>query len=147
MTRYLARNTFLEMGDGASEETFARVAQVISYDGPSHSSEFTEFDDHDVAAGFIEKLKTKLDPGQLSFEIHYDPDDATHIALEDEYLVMDTPTNWRFTMPTPQSTRRTKAFAAFVANLGPISAGSDGKLTRSITLELTGEPNFAAGTV
>jgi hypothetical protein len=133
------------MGDGASEETFARVAQVISFDGPSMTSEFAEFDDHDVPAGFVDKLKTKLDAGQLSFTIHYDPADATHIALEDEYLEMDAPTNWRFTVNTPAHARRTKAFAAFVASLGPISAASDGKLERSVTLELTGQPNLAAG--
>ncbi|MFW6031002.1 MAG: hypothetical protein ACOC9T_00295 [Myxococcota bacterium] len=145
MARYLARDTFLEQGDGASEETFARVAQVISFDGPNMTSEFAEFDDHDVEAGFVEKLKTKLDAGQLSFTVHYDPADPTHIALEDEYKEMETPANWRFHMPTAEHERRTKSFSAFVSELGPITSASDGKLERSMTLELTGEPEFAAG--
>lgn len=138
MARYLARNTYLEMGDGASEETFARIAQVISFDGPSATSEFTEFDDHDVVGGYVEKLKIKKDAGQLTFTLHYDPDAPTHQELEDAYDEMDTPRNWRFHMSGGTGDRKTKAFAAFVASLGPISAASDGKLERSITLELTG---------
>lgn len=145
MARYLARNTYLEMGDGASEETFARVAQVIAFDGGEITSQFETFDDHDVSGAFIEKLKTQLDAGQLSFQIHYDPADETHIALEDELKVTDTPANWRFHMPTPSHDRRTKSFQAFVATLSQPNAASDGKLTRNVTLELTGEPEFAAG--
>jgi hypothetical protein len=144
--RHLARGTFLEMGDGASTEQFARIAQVISYDGPSHTTEFTTFDDHDVEGGFVDKLPVSKDAGQLSMSIHWDPANATHIALEDEYKNMtNTPVNWRFTLSTPEHARRTKAFKAYVGTLGPITAAANGKLERAVTLELTGEPNFAAG--
>jgi hypothetical protein len=141
--RYLARNTFLEMGDGASEEVFARIAQVISYTGPGMTTTFENFDDHDVESGFIEKLPVSKDAGQLSFEVHWDPADPTHIALEDEYLdnMSPDPVNWRFHVPTDENPRRSKAFRGFVANLGPIQAASNGKLTREFTLELTGKPD------
>lgn len=149
MARYLARNTFLELGDGASVETFVRIAQVIAYDGDDMTTAFETFDDHDLPAGFIEKLPVSKDAGQLSFEVHYDPADPTHMALEDEYRnnMSSTAPNWRFTMPMASgTTRRTKAFRAFVGALGKPQAASDGKLMRRVVLELTGVPNFDAGT-
>jgi hypothetical protein len=146
MARYLARNTFLEMGDGASSEQFARIAQVIAYDGDDMTTQFETFDDHDIEAGFVEKLPVSKDAGQLSFQVHYDPADPTHIALEDEYRnnMSATAPNWRFVVSTPPHPRRTKAFRAFVATLGKPEAASNGKLMRRVVLELTGAPTFDA---
>jgi hypothetical protein len=148
MPRDLARGMYLEMGDGASEEVFTRVAYVINHDGPGLDTEFTEFDDHDIEAGFPDYLPTKKVPGEHSLTMHYDPTNATHIALEDEYRnnLTNVPVNWRYHMKGAAHERRTKAFAAYVKSITWSGNVADKRLW-TVVLKLTGAPNLAAETV
>jgi hypothetical protein len=148
MPRDLARGIYLEMGDGASEETFARIAYVINHDGPSFDTEFTEFDDHDVEAGYPDYLPTKKVPGEHTLTMHYDPNNPTHIALEEEYdtNLTNVPVNWRYHLKGPATDRRTKAFAAYVKSITWSGNVADKRLW-TVVLKLTGRPDLAAGTV
>lgn len=146
MSRYLARGTQLLLGDGADPEVYTPIAQAITHEGPSMTSTNVEFDDHDVAAGWAEKRKVKLDAGQHTFRLHFDPDAATHIALLQEFATIGAPKNWRLKFPVPTSVNDRWGFTAEVSSVGPISAASDGKLEASVTLDITGVVNFAAGT-
>lgn len=148
MTRHLARGIYLEIGDGASSETFVRIAQVINHDGIAFDTEFTEFDDHDVEAGFPDYLPTKKVPGEHAMQIHYDPPNATHIDLEDEYRnnLTNVPRNFRYHLKGAAHERRTKAFAAYVKSLKYQGNVAD-KQVFDVVLKLTGAPNFAAETV
>lgn len=145
MARDLARGMYLELGDGASEEEFVRVAYVINHDGPSFDTEFTEFDDHDVEAGFPEYLPTKKVPGEHSLTMHYDPTNATHIDIEDEYKnnLTNVPRNWRYFVKGSAHARRTKAFAAYVKSITYSGNVADKRLW-TVVLKLTGVPNLAA---
>jgi hypothetical protein len=144
--RYLARGMYLEMGDGASTETFVRVAQVINHDGPSLDKEFAEFDDHDIPLGSPDFFPTKKVPGEHSLTMHYDPKNPTHIALEDEWQnnMSSTPTNWRFVFgPATAHARRTKAFAAYVKSITWQGNVAD-KMTWTVVLKLSGAVDLAA---
>lgn len=140
MTKIPARGTTLEFDDGAGGWT--QVAQVINLGGPSLSADTEDATDHDSPGGFEEVVVTILRTGEVTLEIHYDPTDASHDASTGLISLYENRTKktWRLTFPDAAST--SWQFDGYITNLEP-SAPHDGKLTKSVTLKLTGQPTLA----
>jgi predicted secreted protein len=138
MAEFDAFGTLLKRGDGGGPETFATVAQVTNITGPGLSADTVDVTAHDSPSGFREFIATLVDTGEVTLELVFDPDHATHIALRTD-MVAKILRNFQLIFPDTTNTQWD--FAAFVTGLEP-SAPVDGALTASATLKLSGVPTL-----
>ena len=122
------------------------VANVTEISGLDGDVEMIDVTSHDSGGAYREKIASFIDAGQVSLEINFDPNNATHrattggiIYLRDQ-RVAET---WRITFPGTPTHYVT--FQAFVKSAG-FSAPFDDKLGMSVTLEVTGPATWTYGT-
>jgi hypothetical protein len=134
--------TLLKIGDGGATEVFTTVAEVTSITGPSLQLGTQDVTSHSSAGTFREFQATLIDPGEVTFTIWYDPNEATHGAATG--LIKDmldrTLRNFKLEMPTTPTV--TASFAAFVTT-APLSFPIDGAMEADVTLKISGPVTFA----
>lgn len=81
MAKYVAKGTQLQVGDGAEPEVFTTIPQVGDIDGPGGDTNEIDVTDHDSPDGTDEFLPGTLNPGDVTFPFHYDPEAALHQQL------------------------------------------------------------------
>lgn len=117
------------------------VAQVQSISGPGLALDTEDVTSHDSPGGWEEVVGTILRSGEISLDIVYDPQNATHKYATNGLLhdlVSRTPTTYTLTFPDSTSW----SFSALVVGFEP-SAPVEGALTASVTLKLTGSVTLA----
>lgn len=135
--------TLLQIGDGATPtEGFTTVAEVLDIGGPGLALGLTDGTHHGSPGGWIEKIPTLLDAGEVSFDIQYDPVGATHDASTGLINDMENKTLRNFQLVFPDTGTTTWSFSAYVAGFEP-SAPVEGKLTASVMLDISGQPTLA----
>lgn len=139
-----AIGTLLQRGDGGGPENFTTVAEVVDISGPGMSVETIDTTSHESAGGWREYISGLADGGEVSFEINYIPDSASHDATAG--LLQDfqgkTLRNWNLVFPDVSST--TWAFSAFITGFEPTApASGNDKLGASVTMKVTGQPTLA----
>lgn len=133
-------NTNLKRGDGASPEVFTTVAEVRSINGPTMSVEVVDVTNHDSTGAVREKKPSLIDPGQISFDLNFQPNEGTHdetTGLIDRFENRSID-NYQLVFP---STIATYQMAAFVVGM-PITFPTDDVITSNVTLEVTGAIDF-----
>lgn len=78
MAIHSAKGALLKLGDGASPEVFTTISQVRSISGPAAKATVQDITTHSTSGNWREKLSTIIDPGNLTFNINYDPADSIH---------------------------------------------------------------------
>jgi predicted secreted protein len=136
MAAIFAKGTQLKVGDGAAVEAFALIPGIRSITGPSMSADVIDVTSHDTPGGFRDKIQGLKDWGTLSFELLWDPADARHQQLFDDY-VAGTVRHYKLTYPDVGNT--TLSFSGFVSN-NPTSAPFDGALTKTAEIVIMGSP-------
>jgi len=140
-----SNKVIIAVGDSASPEAFTAIGNVLSASGPSPTRTSLDMTDADTTGNNKEFRGGQVDPGELTFDIHFQPKVATHgdtgtglmKLLDDEAL-----RNFRFTWPD-DSPQTTATFAGFVMN-GPTPTGEiDGKITASCTIKISGDITWA----
>jgi predicted secreted protein len=121
-------------------ETLGAVAYIQSISGPGLALDTEDVTTHDSANAWEEMVATILRSGELSLDIVYDPNAATHAASAGLSGLLDDRIQVGFSVVFPGSV--TWAFAAYVAGFEP-SAPHDGALTAAVKLKLTGAPILA----
>lgn len=121
-------------------ETLGAVAYIQSMSGPGLTLDTEDVTTHDSASAFEEVVATILRSGELSADIVYDPNAATHDASTGLPALMESKIPVGFSMVFPGAV--TWAFAAYVTGFEP-SAPHDGALTAAVNLKLTGAPILA----
>ena len=71
MTKYASFGTVLKRGA-------TPIAQVLDISGPGLSADTEDVTSHDSTGGWEEHVVTVLRTGDVSFDIEYDPNAATH---------------------------------------------------------------------
>ncbi len=136
-------NTLLKRGDAASPEVFTTIAEVRSISGPSAAVEVIDVTNHDSTSATREKVPGLIDPGQLTFDINFQPTEATHddaTGLIQEFETRAT-SNYRIVFPSPVV--HEFGLAAFVTGL-PMNFPTDEVITANVTLEISGAIDFSA---
>jgi predicted secreted protein len=126
--------------DTHAGETLGAVAYIQSLSGPGLSLDTEDVTTHDSSSAFEEVVATILRSGELSMDIVYDPNDATHDATTGLPAMMEARIPVGFSMVFPDTTEW--AFAAYVTGFEP-GAPHDGALTAAVNLKLTGAPILA----
>lgn len=139
----LAQGTLLKIGDGGSpSEAFTTVSECRSIRGPTLNRQLIDITNHDSSGSYREWLNGLKDAGDVTFDVNYNPVDATHDAstgLLFDY-VNDTRRNFQLVFPDSGST--TWSFTAIVQGT-EMSAAIDEALLLSVTLKVTGAPTLA----
>jgi predicted secreted protein len=136
MTKYSAFGTLFKRSS-------TTVAQVTNISGPGLSLDTTDVTTHDSASGWEEVVGTILRSGEVSLDLEYDPNGATHKNASGGLLadlIAKTPQTYSIVFPTSPAV--TWSFSALVTGFEP-SAPADGALTAAVKLKLTGAPTLA----
>lgn len=134
MSKYAAFGTLFKRGG-------TTVVGVNSISGPGLQADVIDVTSHDSTAAYEEAVVGILRTGEVTIEIVYDPNEATHKYASGGLLydfAQRTATTYSIAFPGSV----TWSFSAFVTGFEP-SAPVDGALTASITLKLTGQPTLA----
>jgi len=136
MTKYAAWGTALMRGA-------VEIAQVTNISGPGISLDTVDVTEHDSATAWEEVVATILRSGEITIDIVYDPNAATHKnatggLLND--LTTRTATTYSIVFPTAPAVTWTFT-NCYVIGFEP-SMPVDGALTASVTLKPTGAINI-----
>lgn len=138
----LGHGAALKRGDGESPEVFTAIAEVLSISGPSLSRDVIEATNMDSTSGWREFIGGLKSGGEISFEVNYDPADATIDAsggLIDD-IDATSATNYKLVFPDSGSTEW--SFAGWLTGF-ETNIPHDDKMTASVTITLTGVPTLA----
>ncbi len=135
MTKYAATGAILERGA-------VTIANVKNISGPSMSLDVDDVTTHDSSGAWEEVVATILRSGEITLELVYDPEDATHKdaaggIINDLKGRASTAYSLIFPVSVVEWT-----FNAFVVGFEP-GAPVGGALTATAKFKLTGEPTLA----
>jgi len=126
--------------DMASAPTFTEVANVTSISGPSISRDTYDVTAHDSTGGYREFIGGLRDGGEVSFDLNFDPSEATHQTLIG-YLGDSVARDYQVTLPDDAATFE---FSAFLTGW-EVGLPIDDKITASVTFKITGKPSLTVG--
>lgn len=144
MAEYAAYGTTFAIGDSSTpgSANYTNVVQVVSISGPGFSLDTADVTAHDSTGAWEEHVATILRSGELTVELNWDPDSATHEVTSGGLLyAMVNRTLLAYRIQWPDSTPTEWKFQAYVTGFEP-SAPHDDKLSASVTLKLTGQPTL-----
>ena len=140
MAKYDAYGTTLYRGTSGAGTA---IAQIQTISGPALALDTEDVTSHDSTNAWEEVVGTILRSGELSFDIVYDPANATHAASGSGLLAdLEGRASTTYTLVFPDSGATEWVFVAFVTGFEP-DAPHDGALTAACTLKLTGDPTLA----
>ena len=120
----------------------APVAAVRSISGPGLSLDTEDVTSHDSTEAWEEVVATILRTGEISVEIEYDPNAATHKNAALGLLYdLTTRASAAYSIVFPSSPTVTWSFTAYVTAFEP-DAPHDGSLTANVSLKITGKPTL-----
>lgn len=117
----------------------AVVAAVRNLSGPSISLDTSDVTTHDSAGGWREFIATLIDAGEVTLELVWDPDNASHNNVRGDLVARTSQT---YSIEWPDVSPAVFTFVAFVTAFQP-EAPVDGELSASVTLKITGAVTFA----
>ena len=138
MTTYVADGTTFGRGDGASPEVFTTVGQITAIG--SLGQDRGLIDVTNLASAAREYKKAIKDGQELSLEIQYDPDQATHTGLRTDNDA-EVPRNYRVTLTN--SPPSTITLAGLVTNWTVNDIAIDNVYKLNVTIKPTGDLTFA----
>ncbi len=128
----------LKRGDGGSPEAFTAIPSISTLDGPKMDSEMLDATTLDSAGGFEELLQGMRKAGTLTFDLLFDPGDAEHKGLLDDWknkVLRNFEILWSDSPATQYS------FAAFVKSFAP-KASPKAIVTMAVELQISGAPTM-----
>lgn len=133
--------TLIKLGDGGGPEVFTTIAEVQDIAGPGIIARTEEATAHD-GTGWVEHVSTLLEAGEVTFDIHLVPNNATHNHTTGLLYLLRNRIRRNYQVVFPSNPTVTWSFLALVTSF-EIGAPVEGKLTASITLLIVGIPTFA----
>lgn len=119
------------------------VAQVKNISGPGLALDTEDVTTHDSAGGWEEVVGTILRSGEITLEIEYDPNLATHKNAAGGIIAdLIAKTLVAYTLVFSSNPTVTWSFNALCTKFEP-SAPVDGALTANVTYKLSGQPTLA----
>lgn len=128
-----AQGCQLKIGNGASPEVFTAIAEILDLNGPNRS--VTMIDATTCDSTDEEFIAGVLKGGTVTFSCHLIPGSTGQDAVVTAFAAK---TLKNFQVILSDSGTETFAFAAYISALGGPQYAADGKVTRSITLQVSG---------
>jgi len=144
MPAYSSFGTLLQMGsvDGGGG-SFTTIAQVLDISGPEFTIDTEETTNQSSAGGYEEFIPTIKRSGNVTFDILYDPNAATHEQASTGVLYVMINRKLRgFQLLMPTTAAKQWNFLAYVVGFGQANPVA-GTQKASITLKISGQPTIA----
>jgi len=136
MAKYAAFGTLFKRGS-------TTIAAVSNISGPGLALDTEDVTTHDSSSGWEEVVGTILRSGEVSLDLVYDPNAATHKNASGGLLYdLTSRASTTYSIVFPSTAAVTWTFTAFVTGFEP-SMPHDGALTATVKLKLTGAPTLA----
>jgi len=120
---------------------FETIANVTSIGGPERTRETIDVTSHDSPGQWMEFIGGLKDGGEISLDVNYDPAEATH-DIDDDFD--DTAArNYQIVILPGTDDEYTWSIQGVMTNIGD-EFPYDDKMSRSITIKVTGKPTLAA---
>lgn len=133
-----AHGTKILRGNGGNPEVFTEVAGVSNITGPGITLDTEDDTRHDSPGGWEEVIATVLRTGEITFELTFNPTTETQVNLA---LDMTNRVKRNFHLQFPDANETKWKFSAYVTGVSP-SSPATGKLTASITVKPSGQPDL-----
>lgn len=138
----VAEGTILRYSDD-SGSTWNAIAEVKSYNGPNAQRSEIDVSSFDSTA---KEFKGGLtDYGEISFDVNYRPDDTDGQAVLLADLANADPTTYLWQIIANDASQHTAEFSGYVKSFAP-TGSTDGVLTGSVTIRVTGTVTYQTGT-
>lgn len=134
--------TQMQIGDGENPEVFTKIAEVLSINAFSLTTESVDVTNMDSLDKYMEFIPGLRDSGEVSFDINYDFAEATHGVdgiLKDFNGTETKKRNFKIVFPDAMVT--TWSFTGFLTGF-TINDPTDAAITASITIKVTSRPVF-----
>lgn len=128
----------LQIGDGSDPEVFAPIARVRKLSGPGVSVDTSDVTTLD-SGKWKEFLDGLIDGGEVTFNIVFNPSEATHGPQNGLWKKMTDGGRYNFRVVFPDASYM--AFAALVTKFSP-DEDETKELAADITLKVSGEIQF-----
>lgn len=136
----------VSFGTTTGTTTTATLANVTNVSGLDGETETIDVTSHDSGSAYREKVASFLDAGQITFDVNFDPNVATHRATSGGILwLKDQRINAPWVVTFPGTPVHKVAFQGFVKS-APFEAPFDDKLGMTVTVEVTGPTTWTYGT-
>ena len=135
-----AHGTLLKLGDGGGSEVFTTIAEVLDISGPGLARGVLDATSHS-SGGWKEKIAGIKDGGQVSFDINWVPNNATHGSSTGLISFFEADVARNFKLVENTAPPLTWSFSALVVNFNSAKP-VDGVRKGSITLEITGSVTY-----
>lgn len=133
--------TLFQRGNGATPtEVFTTIANVTGIKGPDRKRETIDVTAHDSPEQYMEFIGGLKDGGEVQLDINYDPGNATH-DLDDDFDDV-APRSYRVVILPGTDDEHTWSIKGIMTELGD-EFPYDDKMTRSMTIKITGKPTLA----
>jgi predicted secreted protein len=137
-TAFWAAGSLLQLGDGATSETFTSIAEITKLTPPNRGRDSIEVTHTASSDGYKEFIPGWRDGGEVPFEANWLP---TNTTQDETTGVLSTfhdnlPHNWRIVVP---AVNLTFPFTGFVTAYEPdLDISAQGMLKG--TIKITGKP-------
>lgn len=134
------RGVTLDISDGTSPAVFVAIANATTISNTGRDAEQIDFTHLQSSGGFREFRQGFKDPGQIGFEYHFTPTEASHVSLLALWVagtVIDFQINfvgagWNYYLRGQ----------GFVMNPGDITVNVNDPIRGAGTLRVTGQMTF-----
>lgn len=140
MSKYYAKGTLLQVGDGGSPESFTTIPHAGDLEGPGGDTSEIDVTDHESPGNTEEILPTLVSGGTLSCTAFLDPQDSDHQQLAADQKALTT-RNYQLVLTDTGNT--IVRFPAFVQSFRP-AAPVRGALSFRLALRVAGAINWDA---
>jgi predicted secreted protein len=132
------------MGNGASPEVFATIAEIRSLSGPTFQADVLDATVHNSPSPWRQFISGLLDGGEVSLDINFIPTDPTHTASAAGGLLyaFKEREQHNFQIVFPDTGNTTWIFPGIVTGF-EMSADPADILSASVTIKVNGAPSFA----
>jgi predicted secreted protein len=125
-----------QRGDGEEPEGFEVVGEATSISGPGMDREVIDVSSHDSPERFMEYVGGMIDPGEVTFEVNWDPD--LHVGLVEDFQD-PVPRNYKIVLPDPPGGEW--QFQGFITGMDH-EFPHDDKMSADFTFKISGKPEF-----
>ena len=130
----LAKGTSISVGDAASPEVFTEITEAAEINPANPETDDIENTTHNTTDAHRTYQPGLIEPGDMSFLLHFDPANTQHVALETDRAARTTK-NYKVSVPTsPADTQVFPAYPKSVERITPI----DNLYDRRVTLKVSG---------
>jgi predicted secreted protein len=137
-SKYSGVGTILKRGDGGGPEVFTPIPSMSNLDGPKLDINQIDVTTMDDAGGYEQYIAGIKKPGSVTFELIFDPADAQHKGLLNDYK-LGTVRNFQLIFSDTGATQW--SFAALIKVVAP-KMSPKAAVTMSVELQISGAPTL-----